>query len=267
MADRTWQMPLGIIAQGMGVAILPTLSAEYARGEVSEYKTTLMKGLKTVLFLSIPSAVGILVLNRPIVRTIFRFSDNVSEADVSLTGNILTYFTIALVFQSMTTILNRCFYAINDTKTPLYLGTCTIAINVLLSSLFINYTNIGVAGMALAYSLSATVNAVSLILLLDKKAKGLNLSGFMHFITKTLLCSAIMGIILLLADNIVGKNLNIYGVNLGNKLLQLLSLIIEIGIGVVVYFLATILLKVEEAINVYRTLISKIRRIMYIGAK
>ncbi|HHW32439.1 MAG TPA: murein biosynthesis integral membrane protein MurJ [Clostridiaceae bacterium] len=267
MADRTWQMPLGIIAQGMGVAILPTLSAEYARGEVSEYKSTLMKGLKTVLFLSIPSAVGILVLNKPIVRTIFRFSENVSEADVSLTGNILTFFTIALVFQSMTTILNRCFYAINDTKTPLYLGTCTIMINVILSTLFINYTDIGVAGMALAYSLSATVNALALLIILDKKAKRLNLSNFLHFITKIFLCSTIMGIILLVADNIIGKSINIYGINLSHKLLQLFSLIIEVGIGGLVYFLATILLKVEEAINVYRTIINKIRNINILGAK
>lgn len=267
MADRTWQMPLGIIAQGMGVAILPTLSAEYARGEISEYKSTLMKGLKTVLLLSVPSAAGILVLNKPVVRTIFKFSVNVSEADISATGTILAYFTIALIFQSMTTILNRCFYAINDTKTPLYLGTGTIIVNVITSLAFLNYTDMGVAGMALAYSLSGTVNAMALLIILDKKAKGINLSDFLHFIIKILLCSVIMGIILLFADNIIGKNINIYSIDLSDKLLQLLSLIVEIGIGGLVYFLATILFKVEEAINVYRTVVNRIRNVNVFIAK
>lgn len=267
MADRTWQMPLGIIAQGMGVAILPTLSAEYARGEISEYKSTLMKGLKTVLLLSIPSAVGILVLSKPIVRAIFKFSENVTEADITLTSTILIYFTIALVFQSITTILNRCFYAINDTKTPLYIGTSTILVNIVLSLVFINYTNIGVAGMALAYSLSGMVNAISLLFILDRKVKGINLSGLLGFIIKITICSAIMGIILLLANNMIVNSFNIYGIDLGSKILQVALLLLKIAIGGLIYFVTAILFKIEEAVNILKNIIGKVRKMSSFSMK
>lgn len=259
MADRTWQMPLGIIAQGMGVAILPTLSTEYATGKISEYKNTLMKGLKTVLLLSIPSAVGIIVLSKPIIRTIFKFSEKISEADIASTANILIFFTIALITQSITTILNRGFYAINDTKTPLYIGISTIAVNVLLSMIFLNNTSLGVAGMALAYSIASSVNAIVLLIVLNKKAKGIGLVDLFHFIIKIFLASVIMSILLLLIDSIFINNLNIGGIEVASKLRQILVLLFEIIVGALVYFFITILFKIDEAVNISKIIINKIK--------
>jgi len=63
--DRTWQLPYGVFAQGMGIAMLPSLSSNIAKGEVDEYKNTLIKGIKTVLFFTIPSGVGFIVLKEP----------------------------------------------------------------------------------------------------------------------------------------------------------------------------------------------------------
>jgi putative peptidoglycan lipid II flippase len=259
MADRTWQMPLGIIAQGMGVAILPTLSTEYATGRISEYKSTLMKGLKTVLLLSMPSAVGFIVLSKPIIRTIFKFSEKISEADITSTANILIFFTIALITQSITTILNRGFYAINDTKTPLYIGTSTIAVNVLLSMIFLYCTSLGVSGMALAYSIASFVNAIILLIVLNKKAKGIELADLFNFMIKILFASIIMGILLLFIDNIFTANINIDGIGAASKLRQIIALLFEIIVGASVYFFITLLFKIDEAVNISRVILNKIK--------
>jgi len=94
-------------------------------------KNTLIKGIKTVLFFTIPSGVGFIVLKEPVIRTIFKFTSRFDEGAVSVAANVLMFFSIALLSQSIVTVTNRAFYAINDTLTPLLVGGSTIIINIL----------------------------------------------------------------------------------------------------------------------------------------
>src|SRR5690606_38103505 len=72
-ANTLWQMPHGIFAVGIGIAVLPSLSGKFATGEYEEYKTLLMKALTSVLFFAIPSAAGFLVLREQLVRAVFKW--------------------------------------------------------------------------------------------------------------------------------------------------------------------------------------------------
>ncbi len=259
MADRTWQMPLGIIAQGMGVAILPTLASRYASGKFDDYSRTLSTGLKTVLLLCLPSAVGFVILNQPIIRTIFKFSAKVSEGDVSLTASLLAVFSIALIAQSVSTILNRGFFARNDTKTPLYISMSTIAVNILLNFIFYWKTSLGVTGMALSYSIAGAVNAVLLIMLLAKVPGGLDIRGLSGFLVKVVPACALMSAALFAVNLYIPLDVISSEVSLFSKVLQLLFLIGEIIIGTVVYFTICIILRVEEAITIKDTVIRRLR--------
>lgn len=238
MADRTWQMPYGIFAQGMGIAMLPTLAEYFAKGEIKEYKDTLIKGINTVLFFTIPSGIGFIVLNEQIIRTIFKLTSNLTEDALQSVGRMLMFFSIALLSQSIVTIVNRAYYAINNTTTPLLVGVCTIITNYILCNLF--YTNIGIGGMALAYSLSSVLNALLLLLLLNKKMNGIHLNKLMFFLSKVIPASLIMGCVLVLLNNLIPPNQNL-------KIVQVLSLFFKIGVGVVVYYFSVLLFKVEEA--------------------
>jgi len=226
------------------------LSSDIATGKVEEYKNTLMKGIKTVLLLTVPSGVGFIVLKEPIIRTIFKFTSLFNDEAVTVAGRILMFFSIALLSQSIVTVVNRAFYAINDTLTPLMIGGSTIIINIVLSFVFYQTTGLGVAGMALAYSLASVLNAFLLLTILNKKMKGIYLFDLLKFLLKVVPASLIMGGVLFLIDAFIDMDT-------GSKIMQVVSLTLEIAAGVLIYFTAVLLMRVEEAINIKNKFISK----------
>ncbi|HHW48488.1 MAG TPA: murein biosynthesis integral membrane protein MurJ [Clostridiaceae bacterium] len=255
MADTTWQMPYGIFAQGIGIAILPTMSARYAVGDVKDYKDILNKGLKSILLLSIPSAAGLVVLSEPVIRTIFQWSKGFYPEYVTLASRILVFFSVALITQSIVATMSRAFYAVNDTKSPLYVGAGTILMNLAICYLFYRYTSLGVEGMALAYSITSTINAFILIFILNKKVDSINLKSFCVFLLKTFLASGIMGLAVFLLSNVMDFNT-------ASKFLQVLYLIAAISVGALIYFATVLVLKVDEAVYMYETIRLRVKKLM-----
>ncbi len=253
MADRMWQMPYGIFAQGMGIALLPTLSAKYAVNEIDSYKYTLIRGLKTVLLLAVPSTIGLFVLREPIVRTVFQFSDALSEQDIYVSASALMFFATALITQSMVTILNRGFYAVNDTKTPLYVGIATIVVNYALNSYFIStVSRLNVSGMALAYAISSTVNAILLMIILEIKLDGIHLEKLAGFMVKVTAASAVMGFLISLINTLVQGFIV-------SKLHQIFFLTIIVCFGAMIYYVIVLLMKVDEAKYILRFIVDKLK--------
>jgi putative peptidoglycan lipid II flippase len=253
MADRTWQMPLGIIAQSLGVAALPTLSRLFAGSEMKKFKVTFNRSFNTILMLVVPSAAGFFILREPIIRTLFKFGDRVSNEDVVLTAGILMFYSIAIIAQSIATFVNRSFYSINNTKTPLMTGVGTIIINIALCIIFYNYTSLGVAGMALSYSLATLTNGCLLVLLFNRRTESIKYGTFFVFIGKILLSSAVMGL-LIFAFESVHSTIN------DGKVVQALYLGVEILAGAVVYVAAVVLLRVGEAQYLWDMLKSKLKK-------
>lgn len=252
MADRVWQMPYGIFAQGIATAILPSLSAKLAVGKVDEFRKTWLKSLRVTLLLTIPSAVGFVVLRREIIQTIFKFTNKFSDEFVGVSANVLMYFSIALITQSLVLIITRAFYANNDTRTPLYIGSSTIVLNLVLSYIFCKYTSLGVSGMALAYSVASTVNAIILFIVFNKRTGGLINKDILEFCEKTILCSLFMGLAIVV--------LRYFLPDVGeSKMFQLISLGINIGTGVAVYFISVWIIKIEEAREFIMTLLRRLK--------
>lgn len=251
-ADRIWQMPYGVFAQGMGIAMLPMLSANLAVGEIAQYKNTLLKGLKTVLFLTVPSSVAFVVLKDPVI-SIFKLSNKFSDSAAVNAGNILMFFSIALITQSLVTVLNRAFYADNDAKTPLFIGIATILLNIVLSYI-LRHTALGVAGMALAYSIASTVNAFLLMAVLNSKMKGIYINKLMQFIIKVIPSALLMGAALYAINCIVQFCAF-------SKILQFIILIVYVAIGASIYFTAAYILKIDEAKNAVSTIKTRIKKL------
>lgn len=256
-ANRTWQLPLGIFAQSIGIAMLPTLSAKYASENLKDYKRILATGLKTVLLLSIPSAFAFAVLREPVMRTLFKFSSEFNESSVATSGFILMFFSLALISQSIVAIMTRAFFAVNDTKTPLFVGSSTILINGLLSYFFFYYTPLSVAGMALAYSISSTVYAVSLIVILNMKVNGIYFKDLLGFLAKAGLSALVMSAVIYPLNLVLPVDIN-------SKSSQIISLGLEALVGASIYFSMVIMLKVEEGIMVYNGAKDKLIKILKI---
>ncbi len=239
-ANTAWQLPYGIFAMGIGTAVLPTLSRKFAAGDFDDYRNILTKSLTSVLFLTIPSAAAFIILREPIVRAIFKWGGKFDESSVVVVAGILAFFSIAMITQSIVATINRGFYARHDTKTPLFVGILAVFLNFGFGYLFYRTTALGAAGMALSYSIISTVNSVLLIILINRKIKGIHLNKFLSFLIKAVAASAAMSVVLFL--------LNLIPVHLATKVLQLTYLLFETLAGTLVYFLVMLLLKGEEAL-------------------
>lgn len=238
-ASTLWQLPHGIFAMGIGTAMLPTLAGKYASGEHHEYKNLLMRSLTTVLFVALPSTAGFIVLREPLVRAVYNWGGKFNEADVTLVASIIVMFATSIITQSAVTILNRAFYALQDTKTPLMIGITTVLMNLGLGLIFYRYTDLGAAGIAQAYSIISTVNAFMLLVLLSKKVKGIYLDRLGQFAIRAVPSAFLMSIFLILLEAIP--------IRLDTKILQLLYLTGEIILGVAIYSGMMLLMKAEDA--------------------
>ena len=248
MADRTWQMPYGIIAQSMGIALLPDLSGKYANGDMAGYKKSLDSGLRYVLLLAIPVAAACVTLSNLIMRTLFLNSARMTEADVALTASILACYSSALITQSINTILIRAFYACNQTKTPMLTGISIIGLNILLSVLFYYFTDMGVRGMAFAYSISSLVNLALLTVLLNRRLPGLNaLGGLRAYFIKTGSAALGMTFVLIALGYALPTGLVTGPFSFALKLRQLSILGLNAVAGAAVYFGLLIALRLPEA--------------------
>mgnify|MGYP000710312734 CR=1 FL=1 len=250
-ANTLWQLPYGIFAMGIGTAVLPSLSGKYATGEYQKYKTLLMKSLTSVLFLAVPSAAGFFVLREQLVRAVFKWGGRFTEQNVPIVAYILAFFCISMVSQSIVAIMNRAYYAGQDTKTPLLAGIVSVMLNLVFCSVFYHYTHLGAAGMALSYSLISTVNAVILIILMARKMNGIHSHMLSGFFARSLPAAAVMSMVLCILKMIVPYP--------DGKFMQIILLAFEIFAGVVVYIASMLLLRSEDAIYLVKNIKQRLK--------
>lgn len=250
-ANTLWQLPYGIFAMGIGTAVLPSLSGKYATGGHEEYRSLLMKSLTSVLFLAVPSAAGFMVLREDLVRAVFKWGGRFTEEDVPFVASILAFFCISMITQSIVAIMNRAYYARQDTTTPLAAGIISVILNIILGMTFHIYTDLGAAGMALSYSVISLVNSVVLLILLNKKMNGIHAVKLGSFLIRALPSAAVMGAFLLLLRSVIPDP--------DIKLLQLLYLLLEIIAGAVIYFTIMLLMKSQDAIYMMKNIKQRLK--------
>jgi len=260
-ANDLWQLPYGVFAMGLGTALLPTLSEKLALKQVKEFKDILNKAFKTILYLIIPSAIAFIVLAEPVISVVYKWSLHIDKERIVTAGSILMLFAAAMIAQSMLALLNRAFYANNDTKTPLYVGTFSIALNFVFCTIFLYSTDLGPAGMSLAYSIQSVVNMVLMMYIISKKMDGMQWRKLLNYSGKLLSAAAIMGIVLFFTNKIIPINFT-QTFSMHTKLLEILALGIEIVGGALIYFGCTMLLKVNEAVAFKNRFFDKLSKIL-----
>jgi len=167
-ADRLNQLPLAIFGIALGVVLLPSLS-KAIKSENNEVTTKLQnKSLEFALLISIPSAIGLYVLALPIVHILFE-RGAFTEEDTMITSKVLGYFALGLPAYVLIKVLIVCFFAREDTKTPLYISIISVITNIFLSLILIS--TMREMGIALATAISAWINAALLfVILISKKS-------------------------------------------------------------------------------------------------
>ncbi|OGH13746.1 MAG: murein biosynthesis integral membrane protein MurJ [Candidatus Levybacteria bacterium RIFCSPHIGHO2_01_FULL_38_26] len=173
--------PIVLFGQSIAQAAFPILSRE--KNNLENFKTTFVASFNQILYLILPVSVLLLVLRIPIVRLIFGAGQFDWEATV-LTGKTLAFFSISLFAQALIYLVSRGFYALHDTKTPLYIGATTTAVMIALGFLFIFSSGLGIESMAAAYSIATIINLVILFIFLDRKVGGFKKTSLIFPILK-----------------------------------------------------------------------------------
>lgn len=199
-SDRLMEFPLGVFGIALATVTLPYLSRQHATESVAEFARTVDWSMRLVLLIAVPAAAGLIVLAEPLVATVF-FGGVFSESDVVLAALSLQAFAIGLIGFSLVKILAPAYFAREDTRTPVKMGLIALAVNFSLSVILAWWlTSIGYAathaGLALAISVAALLNAWLLYRGLKRDGIIRHSSGWLPLLARFSVANAVMTIAL-----------------------------------------------------------------------
>lgn len=233
-ANNLRNVPLMIFGTAISTAAFPDLAARAAKNDLAGLVEKLASNTRLILFFVMPAAAVTIVLRGYIVRLLFGFGNQT-------TADTLGWFAGTVVATSLFFLVARFYYALQDTKTPLYLSFFTIGFNIILS--LILAPKYGVVGLAAAQSVVATIEVVILYALLTRKLPSLGLPSIIDGSYKIVLATTIMASALYLSLvywlTLQATDRGI--VIIAPKFLALLA------IGTAAYLIPCYLLKLEEA--------------------
>ena len=236
-ADRLMEFPLGIFAIAIGMASLPSFSGLASQGKMEELKETLYFTFRLVSFISVPAMVGLIALKTPIINLLFQrglFDYSATEK----TAFALLFYSVGLWAIAGSRIIAPAFYSLQDTWTPMKIALICLGANVIFRAVLIFPLMHG--GLALATSLSSTLNLILLFRKLGPKLGGIDIRKNIQSLMRIFLCSLPMGLAAYLICSI--GNWTTTG-NGGEKVLILFTGIV-IGLGV--YLACSYWVKNEE---------------------
>ena len=169
-------MPQAALAQSVATAAMPTLAAQYARGNMAEFRSSLAASLRGILVLSIPASLGLILLRQPLIMMLYQ-RGAFDQHSTELVSWALLWYAAGLVGHCLVEVLARSFYAMHDTRTPVVVGAGAMGLNVGFSILFSAwFTRLGWmphGGLALANSLATALEAGGLLYLMRRRLAGL----------------------------------------------------------------------------------------------
>ncbi len=158
-ADRILELPLALFTVSVGSAVLPTLAAQWSRGDREAMNSTLSHSIRLVGFVALPSAIGMFFLAQPITEVIF-LGGQFKYQDVLPTAELIQVYSFTLMFAATTRILVQGFYSMGNTWYPALVGVITLLIHFIFS--WVGTKTFGLKGLAGASILSGSVNLVML---------------------------------------------------------------------------------------------------------
>ena len=225
-ADRLNQLPLGVIGVAVGTALLPLLSRHVAAGEIEAARRALNRAIEFALFLTVPAALGLIVIAEPIIAVIFE-RGAFGPAETRATAGALAAYAIGLPAYVLVKALGPGFFARGDTTTPVRIAVIAIAVNTLLAiALAFPLAHVGVA---LATAIAAWLNATLMALSLTRRGH-LALDPRLRRALPRIAVSA-----LAMAGAIYAGTLGLAGLLAGPSLERAAALALLVAAGIVVY--------------------------------
>ncbi|HEX9061727.1 MAG TPA: murein biosynthesis integral membrane protein MurJ, partial [Clostridia bacterium] len=246
-ANRVNTIYYNIFVASISTVIFPILARH--SGDMDKFTFSLGKALRIASIISLPITAGFIVLRVPVVQLLFEHGA-FNKNDTIKTSIALACLAVGSIGIAFRDFINRAFYALKDTKTPMINGIIVIILNIIFS--FVLVRLFGIGGLAMGTSIAAIISGIMLLLRIRRKVGQIRGTWVAKGFFQSAIASIIMGIIIYmcnifmipafhLQDNILGRGLTI----------TILTLI-----GALIYFLVLFIFRMEEVHEAF-TMIGK----------
>lgn len=249
-ATKLVNFPQQIFAAAIATVIFPLLAMQFARSNRRGIARSVVTGLRLVALITIPSVCALIVLARPIVQTLFE-RGTFGPTATDLCAGLLPYAAIGLVALGANVVLTRCCFACRETAWPVAISVFTVLVNVVLSIFWL--PSLGARGLLLANSLSQIIQAILLVVLVQRLIPGIDWYEFFISSAKISVSSAFMfGALYWISALGVHPE-----ASLASRGWYLFG---QIGIGFLVFVAAARMLHVQELTLAWKTIVAKFER-------
>ncbi len=244
-SERLIYLPLGIFATALSTVLLPHFSGHAARGDHVALRSAVGDGLRWLMFLMIPAAIGLAVLSEPICQLVYERGEFSPESTL-LTVRALRVYAPGMIIFSLGKVFVPAFYALQDPKTPVRIGIVTVLLNIVLSVAFmltwpLEWKH---AGIAAATVVSEFINGVWMSFIVHRRLGSIGWGRIGVSVLRTSIAAVSMAAAACFVTDAAARALAGAGTHL--FLTRLGSVVAGIGVGIVVYILLSRILRSPE---------------------
>ncbi len=252
-ANKLNQFVMGMFIVSISSVIYPMLSKLSSENNKEKFNKSISTSVNAVVLIVIPISVGAIILANPIVKLLFQRGEFDARA-TQMTAIALMFYSVGMIGFGLRDILGKVFYSLKDTKTPMINGVIAMGLNIVLNISFVKFTNMQLAGLAFATSISALVTIALLFISLRRKIGPFGGKSIALVMIKSMVSAALMAVVALFVYNTIGSILG------SGSIQEIITLAASVGMGALVYAISIILLKVSEVNLILDTIKRKIKR-------
>ncbi len=235
-ANRLMELPIGVFAIAVSTVIYPLIARHAVERNFTAMAEDYRKGIRLILIINVPAAVGLALLSEPITRVLFRHGEFTADAAHSMAG-LLVLFAVGMPFFSVVNLTVRAFYAVKDTMTPVRIAVVDFIVNLVLSLSLRHW--LGATGLVLASTTAIIVQTLLLTRALTRKLPEMRFAPLWPTVGKIVMAALVMGLV------VGGAWHGLQGAGFGPRLRDVLALVVLIPLGAGSYALLLWLLKIE----------------------
>lgn len=247
-ANRFYQQPLSMIGIALATVLLPHLSRALKSGDKTDANKTFTGSLVYGLALALASTVGLYILALPLIETMLGHG-KFTEEDALMVSRAMQAYCLALPAFVITKVTLTCFYANEDTKTPLIISAISLVINVIANIILMNIY--GFVGIAMATALAGWCNAAMQLYFLQKQNFIAidNVKNFKILLLKTAIITATMWVVLLSFVSFFPAG--------DSTVYNLLWLAVIVVLGVIIFLSMSQILKFFDVKDIFKSLFKR----------
>lgn len=236
----------GVITVSVTTALFPKIAEFGQNGKINAMKKSISSAVVTTLLLVIPATIGMAVLSEPIIELVFQRNAFTAE-DTVIVASLLTSYAPFIIFQSITDVVDRGFYAVGDSKTPVIIVVIQQVINVIFNFILIKFY--GLNGLAISTVVSTIVGSALMLYKFRDNFGSFKFKKALISIIKISIATALMALVALKLYNFTSP-----------KMPHILAVLISILLAAIVYGFLVLIARIPEVMNLVNILYHKISK-------